>query len=95
MISVLDAWNAHKGELLRFVQSRVQDPEEAHDIVQETFFRAMRQAKGLDDVGNPRAWLFQAARNLISTASASPRNRSLYRTTLRRKSIVTPNPSML
>lgn len=65
MISVLDAWNAHKGELLRFVQSRVQDPEEAHDIVQETFFRAMRQAKGLDDVGNPRAWLFQAARNLM------------------------------
>lgn len=65
MISILDAWNAHQGELLRFVQSRVHAPEEAHDIVQETFFRAMRQPGGLDDVGNPRAWLFQAARNLV------------------------------
>lgn len=65
MTAVLDAWNAHKGELLRFVQSRVQDPDEAHDIVQEVFFRAMRQPSGLDDVGNPRAWLFQAARNLV------------------------------
>jgi RNA polymerase sigma-70 factor (ECF subfamily) len=65
MTSVLDAWNAHKGELLRFVRSRVPDPEEAHDIVQEAFFRAMRQPKGLDGVGNPRAWLFQAARNLV------------------------------
>lgn len=65
MISVLDAWNAHKGELLRFVQSRVHDPDEAHDIVQETFFRAMRQPKGLDEVSSPRAWLFQSARNLI------------------------------
>lgn len=65
MISVLDAWNAHKGELLRFVQARVRDPEEAHDILQETFFRAMRQPKGLDEVGNRRAWLFQAARNLV------------------------------
>lgn len=65
MISVLDAWNAHKGELLRFVQSRVQNPEEVHDIVQEIFFRAIRQPKGLADVGNPRAWLFQAARNLV------------------------------
>lgn len=65
MISVLDAWNAHKGELLRFVQSRVHAPEEAHDIVQETFLRAMRQPKGLDNVGSPRAWLFQTARNLV------------------------------
>lgn len=65
MNTILDAWNAHKGELLRFVQFRVHDPAEAHDIVQETFFRAMRQPKGLDDVGSPRAWLFQAARNLL------------------------------
>jgi RNA polymerase sigma-70 factor (ECF subfamily) len=65
MTSVLDAWNDHKGELLRFVQSRVQDPEEARDIVQEAFFRAMRQPNTLDGVGNPRAWLFQAARNLV------------------------------
>lgn len=65
MTTVLDAWNAHKGELLRFVQSRVHDPDEAHDIIQETFFRALRQPKGLHDVGNSRAWLFQAARNLV------------------------------
>ena len=65
MQAIHDAWHAHEGELLRFVQSRIWNRDDAHDLVQEVFLRAMKQPSGLLEIGNPRAWLFQAARNLV------------------------------
>lgn len=40
------------------------DPEEAQDLVQETFRRAWSAAASLDDPGRLRPWLFAIARNL-------------------------------
>ena len=65
MKCILDAWQAHHPELLRFVAARVPDSQEAHDLVQEVFLRATRLDQGLCGVENRRAWLFQVARNLL------------------------------
>lgn len=65
MKCILDAWGAHHPELIRFVASRVSDPDEANDVVQEVFIRAIRLENGLCGVDNRRAWLFHVARNLL------------------------------
>lgn len=58
-------------DLHRFLNGKVWDPERAHDLVQETFVRALRH-----EPDNPRAWLFSVAANLA---------RDEARTAVRRK----------
>lgn len=65
MKAIGETWRAHHQELLRFVRSRVGDADEAHDVVQEVFVRALRQPGGLAAVDNQRAWLFRSVRNLM------------------------------
>lgn len=65
MKCIADAWDAYQSELLRFVQSRLEDRKEARDIVQEVFVKALAQPDGLCSVENRRAWLFRVARNLL------------------------------
>lgn len=65
MRGVRAAWESHGAELRRFLRQRVTGADEAEDLLQEVFLRAMRQPEGLGRVDNPRAWLFHAARNLL------------------------------
>ena len=65
MKCIIDAWEAHRRELLRFVARRVSDAQEANDLVQEVFLRATRLEHGLCGIDNRRAWLYQVARNLL------------------------------
>ncbi len=65
MNCILEAWDSHHLELLRFVASRISDSQEAHNLVQEVLLRATRLDNGLCGVGNRRAWLFHVARNLL------------------------------
>lgn len=65
MRCVSRAWEAHEPELRRFLRQRAGSDAEAEDLLQEVFVRALRQPDGLCGVGNPRAWLFHAARNLL------------------------------
>lgn len=65
MKCLIDAWDSHQRELLRFVAGRIPDGLEAHDLVQEVFLRATRLENGLCGIKNRRAWLFQVARNLL------------------------------
>lgn len=65
MQCIVDAWDSHHRELLRFVAARLPDAQEAHDLVQEVFLRAARLEHGLCGIANRRAWLFQVARHLL------------------------------
>lgn len=65
MKCIVDAWDAYRPELLRFVSARVADSQEANDLVQEVFLRATRLENGLCGIDNRRAWLFHVARNLL------------------------------
>jgi RNA polymerase sigma-70 factor (ECF subfamily) len=52
-------YEASYDDLVRFLYRMVWEEDRAHDLVQETFVRALRH-----DPEQPRAWLFSVARNL-------------------------------
>lgn len=54
-------WAALREELVGFVRRRVESREAAEDIVQDVL--TSLQQVGTRGVGNPRAWLYRAARN--------------------------------
>ncbi len=61
----LAAWREHRAGIRRYLAHRASDPHLADDLVQETFLKAMRQGARFCAIGNPRAWLFEVARNAL------------------------------
>lgn len=59
------AWQAHEGELHGYLRHQLADADAADDVLQDVFVKAMRQGQGFCTVDNPRAWLFQVARNAL------------------------------
>lgn len=62
---VAAAWEAHEGELRGYLRHRLADSDAADDVMQDVFIKAMRQGRGFCSLDNPRAWLFQVARNAL------------------------------
>jgi len=62
---VSSAWQAHERELLGYLRHRLSDADAAEDLLQDVFLKAMRAGRGFCDLDNPRAWLFQVARNAL------------------------------
>lgn len=65
MNCVLNAWQRHEGELRRWLLHRVHDPHETEDLLQDLFLKALRQERVFCNLANPRAWLFEVARNAL------------------------------
>jgi RNA polymerase sigma-70 factor, ECF subfamily len=66
------AWQAHEAELLGYLRLRLADADTANDVLQDVFVKAMRHGQGFCTLDNPRAWLFQVARNtLVDRARAT------------------------
>ena len=57
-------FSQHRVHLLRFVQRYVRKLEDAEDVVQNTFFEAMRCADRFSGLSKPSTWLFGIALNL-------------------------------
>jgi len=69
---VSSAWRAHERELLTYLRHRLSDADAAADMLQDVFVKAMRHGQGFCTLDNPRAWLFQVARNaLVDQARAA------------------------
>jgi RNA polymerase sigma-70 factor (ECF subfamily) len=66
MRCLLSAWERHERELLGYLRHRLADAAEAEDLLQEVFLKALRQGAAFCSVANPRAWLFQVARNAMA-----------------------------
>jgi RNA polymerase sigma-70 factor (ECF subfamily) len=62
---VLHAFQDHESELRGYLLRRVSDKHLADDLLQEVFVRALRSGQGFCGLDNPRAWLFQVARNAL------------------------------
>jgi len=62
---VSSAWQAHEGELLGYLRHRLADADAADDVLQDVFVKALRHGQGFCTLDNPRAWLFQVARNAL------------------------------
>lgn len=63
---LMTAWAACETELLGFLRHRVGHVEDAEEVLQEVFIKAMRQGTQFCSIDNPRAWLFQVARNALA-----------------------------
>src|SRR5215475_15623791 len=64
-LRISEAVEQQRGRLQNFIRSRVADPSDAEDILQDVFYElvaAYRLARPIEQVG---AWLFQVARNRI------------------------------
>lgn len=62
---LLDAWSMHETELLGFLRHHLPGGAEAQDLLHDVFLKATRQGARLCAVRNPRAWLFEVARNTL------------------------------
>ena len=62
---ISSAWQAHEAELRGYLRHRLSDADTADDVLQDVFVKAMRQGQGFCALDNPRAWLFQVARNAL------------------------------
>ncbi|PKK90211.1 MAG: hypothetical protein CVV64_10815 [Candidatus Wallbacteria bacterium HGW-Wallbacteria-1] len=66
--AVEELFRSHKGQLTGYLHRLLQNREEALDIVQETFVRALGQS-GFGDPGfQSRQWIFRVATNLAFSA---------------------------
>ena len=65
MKCVLEAWQQHETELSRFLRHRTGSRDEAEDLLQEVFLRAVAQGEAFCALRDWRAWLFRVARNLL------------------------------
>jgi len=61
---IVELFEKYSGRLYAYLTGVLSDPHEAHDIVAETFLKAAREPKLLDEGANPKAWLFTVATNL-------------------------------
>lgn len=66
MPCLLGAWSATEAELRGYLRHRMGRHEDAGDLLQEVFIKALRQGSNFCQVKNPRAWLFQVARNALA-----------------------------
>lgn len=62
---VLSAWRAHETELRGFIAHRSGDDSAADDLLQDVFIKALRQGSRFCELRQPRAWLFEVARNAL------------------------------
>ncbi len=62
---ILNAWGEHESELRGYLSRRLTDRHLADDLLQEVFIKALRQGQAFCSLENPRAWLFQVARNTL------------------------------
>ncbi|MBL0352945.1 MAG: RNA polymerase sigma factor SigZ [Candidatus Dechloromonas phosphoritropha] len=63
---LLTAWSNHMAELRGYLRHRSGCQDEADDLLQEVFMKAMRQGALFCSIENPRAWFFQVARNALA-----------------------------
>ena len=60
---ILAAWITHETELRIWLQRHLADHEQAADALHDIFLKVIAQGKAFCAIKNPRAWLFQVARN--------------------------------
>lgn len=65
MNTLMSLWSRHEAELRGWLRARMPIQAEVEDILQDTFIKVMRQEQRLPDVAQPRAWLFEVARNTL------------------------------
>ncbi len=66
MNCLMTAWHDHEAELRAWLRGRLGNTQDAEDMLQDLFLKALRQDKKCCEIRNARAWLFEVARNAIA-----------------------------
>ena len=61
---VATVYSRHRADVLRFCLAKLDNSADAHDVVQEAFFRLLRRS-GKQEIRRPRQFLLETAMNLI------------------------------
>jgi RNA polymerase sigma-70 factor, ECF subfamily len=61
-----EVWEIFHRRLYRFIYNRVEDPQDAEDLLQEVFLRVHTRLEDLRDQERLAPWLYQIARNAVS-----------------------------
>jgi len=69
----MEAWAACQAELLGYLRHRTSQSEDAEEILQDVFIKALSRGRQFCDIDMPRAWLFQVARNALADRLRSSR----------------------
>ena len=62
---LMSAWQACERELHAFLRHRAPEGVSADDLLQDLFLKALLKDRAFCEIENPRAWLFEVARNLV------------------------------
>jgi len=63
---ILSAWELHERELHHWLLRQLSNQEDAADALHDIFLKAVSKGITFCDIDNPRAWLFQVARNYLA-----------------------------
>ncbi len=66
MNCLMSAWHRHETELRAWLRGRLGNPQDAEDLLQELFLKALRQDGKFCRIENARAWLYEVARNAMA-----------------------------
>lgn len=70
------AWARHSGAVLAYAARRTTSPEDAADVLAETFLIAWRRIEALPAEPDSRPWLFTVARNVLANQQRATRRRA-------------------
>jgi RNA polymerase sigma-70 factor, ECF subfamily len=62
---ILKAWSDNEHELKHWLIGQVADKDHVADPLHDIFIKALSQGNAFCNINNPRAWLFQVARNYL------------------------------
>jgi len=65
MNCIIDAWQKYELELSGYLIKRLKNKEQAEELLQDTFLKAICLAAKFCELDNPRAWLYHVAKNEI------------------------------
>lgn len=60
------AWEQHAAELRSWLLHRLGQAQDADDMMQDLYLKALQQGNRFCEILNTRAWLFQVARNAVA-----------------------------
>ncbi len=63
---VTRAWRVHQREIEGYLRHRLGDGEQAADLLQTVFLKALHEGRRFCELREPRAWLFAVARNALA-----------------------------
>lgn len=65
-MSINTAWLQHRNHLLNFINQKINNPEDAKDVLQDVLLKASSKMDSVSDQKSLVSWLFQISRNAIS-----------------------------